>query len=203
MNEETMKIALGVWDSEANAISNLKNNVNSKDFLAAFELVLNCKGRIITAGMGTSGIVARKIAHSFCCVSKPAFYLSAGDGAHGGLGAIQAGDVVIAVSKGGNTGEIVKLLNTIKVRKIPLIGCTENENSVLGKASNVVIKTYVEKEACKYNMLATASIVALIAIFDAMAINLMEYPQFSKEQFYYNHPNGAVGEKLYHETQEK
>jgi D-arabinose 5-phosphate isomerase GutQ len=201
MKEDMMKIALGVWDTESNAINNLKNKINPNDFLKAFDLVLNCKGRIVTVGMGTSGVAARKIAHSFCCVNKPAFYLSAGDGVHGGLGSVQEGDVAIAISKGGNTGEIVRLLDTFKFRKVSLIGCTENEKSALGKASDVVIKTYVEKEACKFNMLATASILSLIAIFDAMAINLMEYPQFSKEQFYYNHPNGAVGEKLSFEVQ--
>ncbi|HBF38988.1 MAG TPA: phosphosugar isomerase [Firmicutes bacterium] len=203
MKDDTMQIALGVWDIESKAIGDLKTKMDQQDYLKAFDLILHCKGKIVTMGMGTSGVAARKIAHTFCCVNKPAFYLSAGDGAHGGMGVVQDGDVVIAVSRGGNTGEIAKLLETIKYRKVKLISCTEDKNSILGRASDVVIMNHVEKEACKYNMLATASMLAIIAIFDAMAINLMEYPQFSKEQFYYNHPNGAVGERLLKETQKK
>lgn len=199
--EDIIKTAFGVWQIESDTIRDLKEQINQESYLKAFEIISNCKGKIITVGMGTSGVAAKKIAHSFCCVNQPSFYLSAGDAAHGALGCIQKGDVVIAISKGGNTEEIAKLLKTIKFRNAALIGCTENENSALGKASDVVLRICVAKEADQLNMLATASTMALIAVFDAIAISLMEYPQFSKEQFYYNHPNGAVGERLYDETQ--
>ncbi|MEW6695768.1 MAG: SIS domain-containing protein [Bacillota bacterium] len=185
-----------VWGIEAQSVSNLKNNVDPAALVAVVASLGNCRGRVITTGAGTSAAAAKKIAHSLSCVEIPSFFLSPADAVHGGLGVVQKGDVVIAVSKGGGTEEIIKILPSIKVKGATLIGVTENEESKLAKASDIVLKVKVEKEPCPFNMLATASTMAVIAAFDGIAITLMSYKGYTREQFAIIHPSGAVGERL-------
>lgn len=156
----------------------------------------DCRGRIITAGVGTSGAAAKKIAHSLSCIERPSFFLSPGDAVHGALGAVQAGDVVIAVSKGGGTREIINIIPAIKTRKALLIGVTEKPDSVLGQESDICLRVKVEREPDEFNMLATASTMAVIAVFDAVCIALMAYTGYTRDQFAVIHPGGAVGERL-------
>jgi arabinose-5-phosphate isomerase len=143
-------------------------------------------------GMGTSGVAARKIAHMLCVANIPSFFVSAGDAAHGAFGSVQKGDVLITLSRGGGTEELVNLVESIKEKEITLITVTGNPDSPLAKASDVVL--HLDTDESDYRgILPTSSIIAIIAIFDAIADELTRYPQFTKKAFYYNHNHGAVG----------
>lgn len=190
------QIARSVWKAEAAEVRRLEKTVDAAALARCVEMLAACRGKILTAGVGTSAAAARKIAHSLCCVERPALFLSPGDGVHGGLGAVQKEDVVIAISKGGNTREIVNLLPAIKDKKAFLIGVTEKEDSVLGGECDLLMKVRVEREPEPFNMLATASTMAVVAVFDAICIALMEVTGYTKEQFARIHAGGAVGERL-------
>jgi KpsF/GutQ family protein len=194
--DEAMTIARAVWSREAAEIARLGDAIDPTAFARCVELLAACRGRILTAGVGTSAAAARKIAHSLSCVERPALFLSPGDAVHGGLGAVQPDDVVIAISKGGGTREIVNMLPAIKAKGAVLIGVTENPDSALGRASDVVMRVKVEREPDPFNMLATASTMAVIAVFDAVCIALMQRTGYTREQFALIHPGGAVGDRL-------
>jgi KpsF/GutQ family protein len=188
-----------VWEQEAVSIRILKDKVDTGVITRIVDIIANCKknnGRVITAGVGTSAAAAKKIAHTFSCIEIPSFFLSPGDSVHGALGSVQKGDVVIAVSKGGGTREVLNMLPAVKSKKAVLIGVTENMDSELAKTSDIVLKIEVEREPDPFNMLATASTMVIIAVFDAISIVLMETTGYKKEQFALIHPGGAVGERL-------
>jgi KpsF/GutQ family protein len=185
-----------VWRAEAAAVAALARGVKPAVLERCVEILARCRGRILVAGCGTSAAAARKIAHSLCCIERPAAFLAPGDAVHGGLGMVQPRDVVIAISKGGNTREIVNLLPTIRAKRALLIGVTEDEDSVLGRRSDLVLRVKVEREPDAFNMLATASTMAVIAVFDAICIALMEATGYTRKQFALIHPGGAVGDRL-------
>ena len=137
-----------------------------------------------------------------CVANVPSFFVSAGDAAHGAFGAVQEGDVVIVLSKGGNTEELVNLIESIKGKKLKLITVTQNPQSRLAQAADVVLNLKVEESDHKH-MLPTASIIAIIAIFDAIADELTKCPQFSDEAFYLNHNHGSVGAFLKGKIEDK
>lgn len=184
------------WAIESQSISNLANYVSKDAIMQVVKLIGDCKGRIIVSGCGTSAAAARKIAHSLCCIERPACYLNPADAVHGALGLLQEDDIFILISKGGNTGEIVSMIPACKQKRAKLIGVTENPSSILGRESDIVLNIKVEKEPCPFNMLATASTLAVIATFDAICIALMFYTNYTREQFAIIHPKGAVGERL-------
>lgn len=188
--------ALRVWETEAASVRQLAQVVDPQAFARCVKALADCRGKILTAGCGTSAAAAKKIAHSLCCIERPAAFLSPGDAVHGGLGLVQREDVVIAISKGGSTREIVNLIPAIKAKQAFLIGVSEKEESVLAQHSDVLLRVKVEREPDAFNMLATASTMAVIAVFDAMCIVLMETTQYTKEQFALIHPGGAVGDRL-------
>jgi D-arabinose 5-phosphate isomerase GutQ len=185
-----------VWAAEAEEVDRLRTSLDPAAMTAAVRLLARRRGRIFTTGCGTSGAAARKIAHSLSCVEVPATFLSPADSVHGGLGAIRKGDVLIAISKGGGTEEIVKLLPAVKAKGARLIGVSENPDSPLARASEVYLKVKVRQEPDEFNMLATASTMAVIAAFDAIAIALMVHTGYSRDQFKIIHPGGAVGDRL-------
>lgn len=189
-------LAQAVWRSEAAAVAGLSSIVDEASFRRCVEILAACRGRILTAGCGTSAAAARKIAHSLCCIERPAAFLSPGDAVHGGLGLVQPEDVVIAISKGGGTREIVNLIPAIKTKRALLIGVTENAESVLGREADLCLRVKVEREPDDFNMLATASTLAVIAVFDAVCIALMRVTGYTREQFVIIHPGGAVGDRL-------
>jgi len=203
--EELWEIAKEVWKIEISAIEELVSTIDKDAIFRAVEIIGTCKnnnGRVITMGVGTSATAARKIAHTFSCIEIPSFFLSPADSVHGGLGAVQTNDIVIAISKGGNTKEIINVIPSLKKKGIKLIGVTENEDSILGKECNLLLKVKVKREADEFNMLATASTIAVIALFDAIAVSLMKYTNYTKEQFAIIHPGGAVGERLLKEVRD-
>lgn len=196
------KKAMDVWNNEAKTISCLPEIIDKYNFIKCVEIIKNCKGKIITAGLGTSAAAAKKIAHSLSCIERPSFFLSCGDAVHGGLGSVQSDDVAILISKGGNTSEIINIIPALKTKKVYIIGVTENEGSALAKNCNLLMKVKIEKEADSFNMLATSSTMAVIAVFDAICITLISWMKYTKEQFTIIHPGGAVGERLLKESKD-
>ncbi|HUX51027.1 MAG TPA: SIS domain-containing protein [Spirochaetia bacterium] len=195
-DEKIWNKALHTWSVGADALARLSSTVDRAAFSETVHLLAECRGRIVTAGLGTSAAAARKIAHSLSCIERPSYFLSPGDAVHGGLGAVQPGDVAILISKGGGTSELLNIIPALQTKSVPIVGVTEKPESPLGQASRVVLKVCVPREADEFNMLATTSTMAVIAVFDAICIALMEYTAYTREQFAVIHPGGAVGHRL-------
>ncbi len=195
-HDEIWSRARAVWDTGAREISRLADYVDREAVGRCVEILAACRGRIVTMGCGTSAAAARKVAHSLSCIERPSFFLSPADAPHGALGAIQPGDVVILFSKGGGTRELRDLVPSLQAKKVTLVTATENQDSPLGRESALVLKVKIEKEADPFNMLATTSTMAVVAVFDAICIALMEYTGYTREQFAVIHPHGAVGDRL-------
>lgn len=187
---------LNTWNVEAQGVRDLSEKLDKDTLLKVVKAIGDCRGRIIVAGCGTSAAAGKKIAHSLCCIERPACFLVPSDAVHGALGMLQPGDVLILISKGGNTKEIINLIPACKTKKATLIGVTENKGSVLAQNSDIILPVSVEKEPCPFNMLATASTMAVVAAFDAICIALMHYTGYTREQFAVIHPGGAVGDRL-------
>ena len=145
---------------------------------------------------GTSAMAAKKAVHSLNCIECPAVFLTPSDAVHGGLGVLQKDDILFLVSKGGGTGELVQLIPACRAKGAVLVGVTENEDSRIAKEADICLKIKVDREPCRFNMLATASTMAVVSVFDAVCIALMQYTDYTKEQFAVIHPKGAVGERL-------
>lgn len=193
----------GLWNSvnntlavEADSISRLAASLDREAVLKVISLIGDCKGKVVIAGCGTSAAAAKKAAHSLCCVERPAVYMNPADAVHGALGLLQKEDVFILISKGGNTRELLSMIPACRTKGAKLIGVTENPESALAQESDVLLRIKVEKEPCPFNMLATASTMAVIAVFDAICIALMQYTNYTREQFAVIHPGGAVGDRL-------
>ncbi len=195
-DDKIMKKAFNVWSIASKAMKNIGNDIDKTSFLKCIKIIAESKGRIITSGSGTSGAAAKKISHSLSCIERPSFFLSPSDAVHGALGSVQENDIVILISKGGNTTEITKMIPPIKKKRALIIGVTENDRSVLSIKSDILLNIHVAREADDFNMLATTSTMAVIAVFDAICICLMEYMDYSKEKFAIIHPEGAVGKRL-------
>lgn len=189
-------IAADIWKAEAAAVAALPGIVDPGTFRRCVEVLVDCRRRILTTGCGTSAAAAKKIAHSLCCLERPAAFLSPSDAIHGGLGLVQPGDVVIAISKGGVTRELLNLVPAFKTKQAFLIAVTENPDSPLARAADLLLQVKVEREPDPFNMLATASTLAVTAVFDAVCIALMHLTGYTREQFAVIHPGGAVGERL-------
>jgi len=181
---------------EANSIQSLLETLDMDRMIQTVCLIGDCKGRIIISGCGTSAMAAKKAVHSLNCIERPAVFLTPSDAAHGGLGVLQPGDIFILISKGGNTKELVQLIPACQAKKATLIGVSENEASIIAKEADIFLKVKIDQEPCRFNMLATASTLAVISVFDAICIALMQYTNYTKEQFAIIHPNGAVGDRL-------
>jgi len=177
-------------------VAALSKIVNPEAFRRCVRVLADCRGRILTTGCGTSAAAARKIAHSLCCIERPAAFLNPSDAVHGALGLVQSGDVVVAISKGGGTRELLNLLPACKTKNAYLIAVTENPGSPLAVAADLILRVRVEREPDPFNMLATASTLAVIAVFDAVCIALMHLTGYTREQFAVIHPSGAVGARL-------
>lgn len=196
MKNNYWETAQSVWKIGAEELTGLAATQSADDFSALLTLLSTCAGRIVTAGCGTSGAAAKKIAHTLSCVERPAFFLSPSDAVHGALGSVQRGDVAILVSKGGNTREILALIPALKSKEVPIVAVTENRESILAQNADHIVCIAVRKEADQFNMLATTSTMAVIAYFDALSIALIDATNYTREQFAVIHPGGAVGERL-------
>lgn len=194
--QQLLDSVLSTWEIEAKAIEGLIKSIDQDVLMNIIELIGECKGKILVSGCGTSAAAAKKIAHSLCCIERPACFISPSDAVHGALGLLQKEDVLILVSKGGNTQELLNLIPACQTKGAKLIGISENPESVIAKQADIFFKVKVDKEPCPFNMLATASTLAVISAFDAICIALMFYTNYSKEQFAVIHPGGAVGTRL-------
>lgn len=181
---------------ESNAIANLSNLLN-EDFSKSVELILNSKGRVIITGIGKSAIIANKIVATLNSTGTPSVFMHAADAIHGDLGLILKDDVVICISKSGNTPEIKVLVPLIKNGPNKMIAITGNKDSFLGMNADFVLNTFVEKEACPNNLAPTTSTTAQLVIGDALAVSLLELRGFSSKDFAKYHPGGSLGKKLY------
>ena len=194
--DSILKIAKNTIDLESKAIANLSNLLN-KDFANATQLIYNSKGRVIITGIGKSAIIANKIVATLNSTGTPAIFMHAADAIHGDLGLILEDDVVICISKSGDTPEIKVLVPLIKNGPNKMIAITGNPDSFLGQQADYVLNTYVEKEACTNNLAPTTSTTAQLVIGDALAVCLLELRGFSSHDFAKYHPGGALGKKLY------
>ena len=181
---------------ESAAISNLATLLND-DFASAVELIYQSKGRVIITGIGKSAIIANKIVATLNSTGTPAVFMHAADAIHGDLGLILQDDVVICISKSGNTPEIKVLVPLIKNAKNKMIAITGNVTSFLGQQADYVLNAYVEQEACPNNLAPTTSTTAQLVMGDALAVCLLELRGFSSTDFAKYHPGGALGKRLY------
>lgn len=180
---------------ESDAVLALQSVIND-NFLAAIELILTCKNRIIIIGMGKSGHIGCKIAATFASTGTPAFFVHPAEASHGDLGMIMRDDVVIALSNSGETDEILAIIPLLKRQNIPLISLTGNAESTLAKAAHVHLNVGVKEEACPLGLAPTASTTATLAMGDAIAVTLLEARGFTAEDFARSHPGGKLGRRL-------
>mgnify|MGYP003285184749 CR=1 FL=1 len=183
---------------ESKAILDALSVIDAQAVEQAVDVIASCKGKVTISGCGTSGAAGKKIAHTLNCVNRPALFLTPSDAVHGGMGVLSKGDVLILLSKGGTTAEINNLIGPAKTKGAFVIGVCEKEESQLARESDLYLKIMVEREADRFGLLATSSTLGVIAVFDAIAVAVMERTGFTEEQFGVIHPGGAVGEKLLH-----
>lgn len=184
---------------EAEAILGLIKNIND-DFVKIVGLIIESKGRVIVTGIGKSAIIAQKIVATFNSTGTPSIFMHAADAVHGDLGMIQKNDIVICISKSGNTPEIKVLAPLLKQSGNIMIGMIGQMNSELALQADFVLNTYVEKEACPHNLAPTTSTTAQLAMGDALAICLLHARNFNEQDFAKYHPGGSLGKKLYLKT---
>jgi arabinose-5-phosphate isomerase len=181
---------------ESLAISQLANFIDDT-FAEAVDLIFNSKGRVIITGIGKSAIIANKIVATLNSTGTPSVFMHAADAIHGDLGLILPHDIVICISKSGNTPEIKALIPFLKNTGNPLIAITGNPKSRLANQADFIFNSYVEKEACPINLAPTTSTTAQLVIGDALAVCLLELRGFTKNDFARYHPGGALGKKLF------
>ena len=181
---------------ERDAIEHL-SELLTDEFAEAVELIYNSKGRVIITGIGKSAIIATKIVATLNSTGTPAVFMHAADAIHGDLGLIFKDDIVICISKSGNTPEIKVLVPLIKNAENKMIAITGNKASYLGQQADYVLNTYVEQEACPNNLAPTTSTTAQLVMGDALAVCLLELRGFSSNDFAKYHPGGALGKRLY------
>jgi arabinose-5-phosphate isomerase len=180
---------------EAEALRSLESKID-ENFAAAVDLILNSTGRVIVTGMGKSGLVARKIVSTMNSTGTAAIFLHPSDAVHGDLGMVRAEDVVICLSKSGDTEEIRELMPMFRRIGVKVISMVGNVSSHLARESDIVLDTTVKEEACPHDLAPTASTTATLALGDALAIALLDKRGFTKEEFAMFHPGGNLGKRL-------
>ncbi len=180
---------------EAQAINDVLARLDAS-FVRAVDLLLACKGRTVVTGMGKSGLIGRKISATLSSTGTPSFFLHPAEALHGDLGMLARGDALLAISYGGETPEILNLLDALKRLEIPIVTMTGNLKSTLAGASEVVLDASVKEEACSLNLAPTASTTVAMALGDALAIALLDRRGFKPDDFAALHPAGRLGKKL-------
>lgn len=195
MKKESLKWAIESLKIESKAISDIANYWDEECFGKAVDILSTCP-KIITCASGSSGIAAKKFSHSLCCIERNAQFLSPAEALHGGMGCIKKGDAVVMVSRGGKTAELLPIIDVCNKKEAVLVAVTENINSPLAEKAQIIVQLKIEKESDKYNVMATTSFIATVAIFDAILVAIMEETDYKLEQFSLIHPGGAVGKRL-------
>ena len=196
MQPNIQQIALQTIELEARSVSQLSAYIN-EDFEKAIEAMFACKGRVVVSGIGKSAVIAQKIVATFNSTGTPSIFMHAADAIHGDLGIVQQDDVVIVISKSGESPEIKVLVPLIKNFGNTLIGMVGNTQSYLAKQSDIILNTTVEQEACPNNLAPTTSTTAQLVMGDTLAVCLMEKKGFKSDDFAKFHPGGTLGKKLY------
>jgi len=190
------KIAKEVINNESNTIQNLLNYID-EDFVNSVEIIYKSSGRVIITGIGKSAIISQKIVATLNSTGTPAIFMHAADAIHGDLGIVRPNDIVICISKSGNTPEIKLLVPFIKKFGNKIIAFVSNIDSFLAKQADYIVKTTIEKEACPNNLAPTSSTTAQLVMGDALAVCLLDAMNFSDKDFAKYHPGGALGKRLY------
>jgi arabinose-5-phosphate isomerase len=180
---------------ETRSVKALESRID-RNFSRAVNLIYKIKGRVIVTGLGKSGVIGRKISGTLTSTGTPSYFLHAAEGSHGDLGMVHRDDVVICISKSGETQELQNLVAAFKKLHIPIIALTGQLNSSLAANADVVLDVAVKEEACPYDLAPTTSTTATLVMGDALAIALLEKRNFSREDFAFIHPGGSLGIKL-------
>lgn len=194
-NRASLERADRVLEVEITTLGRLRESLG-EEFLEAARCVFECRGRLVVTGMGKSGIVAQKIAATLASTGSPALFLHPAEAAHGDLGMVCPGDVVLALSASGETEEILRLLPFLRVRGVPVLAVVRSRESSLAKHSQVILQIPFEEEGCPLGLAPMASSTAMIALGDALAAVLMEWRGFQREDFALFHPQGSLGRRL-------
>jgi arabinose-5-phosphate isomerase len=194
-NKNILEIAKNTIVSESKSIAKLADLLTD-DFVKATEIIFNSKGRLVVTGIGKSAIIAQKIVATMNSTGTPSLFLHASEAIHGDLGMVQHEDVVICISKSGNSPEIKVLIPILKHFGNKLIAITGNTSSFLAKGADFILDTTVDSESCPNNLAPTNSTTAQLVIGDALAVCLMELREFNPQDFAKYHPGGALGKKL-------
>ncbi|MFZ6011337.1 MAG: KpsF/GutQ family sugar-phosphate isomerase [Bacteroidota bacterium] len=196
LQKNIKKIAQDVLINESRAIQNLTNFIDN-DFEACVREIYSAKGRVVITGIGKSAIIANKIVATLNSTGTPSLFMHAADAIHGDLGMIQPDDIVICISKSGNTPEIKVLVPLLKRRGSKLVALVSNTNSYLAQQADHVLNATIGEEACPHNLAPTTSTTAHLAMGDALAVCLLELKSFTSRDFAEFHPGGALGKQLY------
>lgn len=196
LEKKIQSVAKKVLQDEAEAILSLKNYIGEQ-FEACVEAILVCEGRLVVTGIGKSAIIAQKIVATLNSTGTPAIFMHAADAIHGDLGMIQSDDIILCISKSGDTPEIKILVPLLKRYGNRLIAMVSNIDSYLAKNADYVLNAHVEREACPLNLAPTTSTTAALALGDALAMCLLEARDFTSKDFAKYHPGGSLGKKLY------
>lgn len=202
MKKEALEGAKKVYKIEADCIREMEQYLDEEAFGRAVELLAGA-ARIGTTGCGHSGIICQDFAHLLCCVEQPARFLSPAEAVHGASGYLQKGDTLVMASRGGKTRELFPIAEICRKKGVSIILVTENLDSPLAKAADVVLKQYVNRETDKYNAQGTTSSTSLLVMFHMLQTALIEETDYQLEQFAVIHPGGAVGERLKEEQEER
>lgn len=197
MSYQSTDIEIGkkVIRIEAEAVAALDAKINGA-FQQAVDVIFSCKGRVVITGMGKSGIIARKIVATLNSTGTASIFLHPSDALHGDLGMVRNDDVVITISKSGDTQEIRQLIPMFKRIGVPVISMVGNVNSHLARQSDIVLDISVKEEACPHDLAPTASTTATLAMGDALAVTLLEKKNFTVDDFAMFHPGGNLGKRL-------
>ncbi len=195
MNDAVLNVAYDAFKIEAESLAATAEVLDRKELARAVEALAKAE-RIASSGCGHSGIACRHFAHLMCCAERPAHFISPAEAVHGGLGYMKKGDVMLLVSRGGKTDELLTILDVCKTKGAIVIGVTENLESPLATEADIVLAMKVTKECDKYNCQGTTSFAVTNAIFDALQAAVIEYTGYQKMDFALIHPGGAVGKRL-------
>jgi arabinose-5-phosphate isomerase len=187
--------ALRVLEIEQRAIKQMAQYIDD-NFVAACEILLACKGKVIVCGMGKSGHIGHKISATLASTGTPAFFMHPAEANHGDLGMLTEQDILLAISNSGETSELLALVPVVKRLGVPIIAMTANENSALGRYADVNLCIKVEQEACSLGLAPTSSTTATLVMGDALAVALLDARGFTSDDFALSHPGGTLGKKL-------
>ena len=196
INNKIKNTAISVINDEYLAVRNLKDSINN-DFISSVKLIFESKGRVIVTGIGKSANIAQKIVATFNSTGTPSIFMHAADAIHGDLGIVTKNDILIAISKSGETPEIKVLIPLLKSRRNNIIALVGNTKSYLAQQADYILDASVEKEACPNNLAPTTSTTAQLVMGDALAVSLLELKDFSPTDFAKFHPGGSLGKRMY------